>query len=81
MCALLTQTNCLADKVEVVLILEPGVDPGKDLGAALTDAAVDDAHLDVVGHLCLGDKAHQGAARVTLARSHAAQLELGGKIS
>ena len=76
MCALLTQTNCLTDKVQVVLVLEPGIDPGKVLGAALADAAVDDANLDIVGHLGLGDEVHQGAARVTLARSHAAQLKI-----
>ena len=77
MCALLTQADCLADKVEVVLVLEPCVDSREVLGAALPDAAVDDADLHVVGLLpVVGDKVHEGAARVALARSSSAQLKM-----
>ena len=77
MCARLTQADGLADKVEVVLVFEPCVDPREVLGAALPDAAVDDADLHVVGLLpAVGDKVHEGAARVALARSSSAQLKM-----
>ena len=77
MCARLTQPDGLADKVEVVLVLEPCVDSREVLGAAFPNAAVDHANLHVVGLLPVArDKVHEGTARVALARSASAQLKM-----
>ena len=77
---LLTEANCFPDKVEIFFIFQSSINAGKDLGAAVPDAPVNHADLDVVRPPRVQHKLHQGTPGVPLARSCVPQLKYNSEI-